>query len=93
MGKRRPWILFAQIGMALSLVAMIFMGDISENISLLGWMFFLHNCFASLQDVSCDALAVDVLLPEEQGKVNGACGAQNYWYRNRSSSNGDFIGF
>ena len=72
MGKRRPWILFAQIGMAFSLVAMIFMGDISENISLLGWMFFLHNCFASLQDVSCDALAVDVLLPEEQGKVNGA---------------------
>ena len=72
MGKRRPWILIAQIGMALSLVAMIFMGDISENISLLGWMFFLHNCFASLQDVSCDALAVDVLLPEEQGKVNGA---------------------
>ena len=72
MGKRRPWILFAQIGMALSLVAMIFMGDISGNISLLGWMFFLHNCFASLQDVSCDALAVDVLLPEEQGKVNGA---------------------
>ena len=72
MGKRRPWILFAQIGMALSLVAMIFMGDISEDISLLGWMFFLHNCFASLQDVSCDALAVDVLLPEEQGKVNGA---------------------
>ena len=72
MGKRRPWILFAQIGMALSLVAMIFMGDISENIGLLGWMFFLHNCFASLQDVSCDALAVDVLLPEEQGKVNGA---------------------
>ena len=72
MGKRRPWILFAQIGMALSLVAMIFMGDISENISLLGWMFFFHNCFASLQDVSCDALAVDVLLPEEQGKVNGA---------------------
>ena len=72
MGKRRPWILIAQIGMALSLVAMIFMGDISENIGLLGWMFFLHNCFASLQDVSCDALAVDVLLPEEQGKVNGA---------------------
>ena len=72
MGKRRPWILFAHIGMALSLVAMIFMGDISENISLLGWMFFLHNCFASLQDVSCDALAVDILLPKEQGKVNGA---------------------
>ena len=72
MGRRRPWVLFAQLGMALTLIAMIFMGDISGNITLLGWMFFLHNCFASLQDVSCDALAVDVLLPEEQGKVNGA---------------------
>jgi len=72
MGRRRPWILFAQSGMALTLIAMIFMGDISGNIGLLGWMFFLHNCFASLQDVSCDALAVDVLLPKEQGKVNGA---------------------
>mgnify|MGYP001997904508 FL=1 len=72
MGRRRPWVLFAQLGMALTLIAMIFMGDISGNITLLGWMFFLHNCFASLQDVSCDALAVDVLLPHEQGKVNGA---------------------
>ena len=72
MGRRRPWILFAQFGMALTLIAMVWMGDLSSNISLLGWMFFFHNCFASLQDVSCDALAVDILLPEEQGKVNGA---------------------
>ena len=71
MGRRRPWILVAQFGMAASLIAMAMMGDISANISLLGWMFFLHNCFASLQDVSSDALAVDILLPEEQGKVNG----------------------
>ena len=33
---------------------------------------FFHNCFAPSQDVSCDALAVDILLPNEQGKVNGA---------------------
>ncbi len=72
MGRRRPWILFAQSGMALTLIAMLWMGDLSANIGLLGWMFFFHNCFASLQDVSCDALAVDILLPEEQGKVNGA---------------------
>ena len=72
MGRRRPWILFAQLGMIITLIMMSTMGDISENIILLGWMFFFHNCFASLQDVSCDALAVDILLPEEQGKVNGA---------------------
>ncbi len=72
MGRRRPWILFAQFGMTITLIAMIWMGDLLSNVSLLGWMFFFHNCFASLQDVSCDALAVDILLPEEQGKVNGA---------------------
>lgn len=72
MGRRRPWILFAQLGMIITLIMMASMRDISENIIVLGWMFFFHNCFASLQDVSCDALAVDILLPEEQGKVNGA---------------------
>ena len=72
MGKRRPWILFAQVGMVATLISMIFMGDITNDIPLLGWMFFLHNCFASLQDVSCDALAVDILLPKEQGKINSA---------------------
>ena len=72
MGKRRPWIIFAQCGMIITLILMSAMGDLTENIILLGWMFFLHNCFASLQDVSCDALAVDILLPNEQGKVNGA---------------------
>ena len=72
MGRRRPWILFAQLGMIITLIMLASMRDISENIIVLGWMFFFHNCFASLQDVSCDALAVDILLPEEQGKVNGA---------------------
>ena len=72
MGRRRPWILFAQFGMTITLIAMILMGDLLSNLSLLGCMFFFHNCFASLQDVSCDALAVDILLPEEQGKVNGS---------------------
>ena len=71
MGKRRPWIIFSQIGMTVSLGLMIFAGDITNNISLLGKLFFLHNLFASLQDVSCDALAIDILEPNEQGKVNG----------------------
>jgi len=72
MGKRRPWIIFAQFGMLLTLLVMCLIGDLLNNLSLLGWMFFLHNCFASLQDVSCDALAVDILEPEEQGTVNGS---------------------
>lgn len=71
MGRRRPWIIIAQLMMAVSLLTLIMMGDITENIVLLGWMFFLHNCFASMQDVATDALAIDILPIHEQGRVNG----------------------
>lgn len=71
MGRRRPWIIGAQMMMAVTLLSLIAMGDITRNIELLGWMFFLHNCFASLQDVATDALAIDILPAHEQGRVNG----------------------
>ena len=71
MGRRPPWILFAQLMMAITLITMATSGDLINNLTYLSWMFFLHNCFASLQDVCTDALAVDILLPEERGKVNG----------------------
>ena len=34
-------------------------------------MLFIHNLFSSLQDVSVDALAVDILEPDEVATVNG----------------------
>ena len=71
MGRRRFWIIAAEFLMAVSLIGILLLGDLTENLRLLGWMFFIHNCFASLQDVSTDALAVDVLPPPEQGRTNG----------------------
>ena len=71
MGRRRPWIILAEFLMAVSLLGLLTMGDLTDNLRLLGWMFFIHNCFASLQDVSTDALALDVLPPGEQGRANG----------------------
>jgi MFS transporter, PAT family, beta-lactamase induction signal transducer AmpG len=72
MGRRRPWIIGAQCMMAVTLVAMLSAGDlVKANIVALGWWFFIHNCFASLQDVATDALAIDVLPTDEHGKVNG----------------------
>ena len=71
MGRRRPWIIFAEIMMALTLIALSLKGDILNDLNYLAWMFFLHNCFASLQDVCTDALAVDILHPDERGQVNG----------------------
>ena len=72
MGRRRAWIIGAECMMASSLLGILAMGEGAANdITLLYWMFFIHNCFASLQDVATDALAVDVLPPNEQGKMNG----------------------
>ena len=85
MGRRRPWIIGAELMMAVTLLGILWLGDFAEHLGsgpdgvrvtsrfvyLLGCMFFVHNCFASLQDVCTDALAIDVLPPSEQGRVNG----------------------
>jgi len=73
MGLRRPWIAIAQTGMAATLFGAWFTGNLGESttITYLAWVFFAHNCFASLQDVATDALAVDLLEDKERGRVNG----------------------
>ena len=70
-GLRRPWILFAQTGMIVTLGALLFVSDLNESIELVTLILFVHNLFSSLQDVSVDALAVDVLQPDEVAKANG----------------------
>jgi PAT family beta-lactamase induction signal transducer AmpG len=73
LGLRRPWIAIAQLFMALTLIAAATSGSMASDATLtyLAWVFFVHNCFASLQDVATDALAVDLLQPNERGRVNG----------------------
>jgi PAT family beta-lactamase induction signal transducer AmpG len=77
MGRRRPWVLGAQLGIGLTLMSIILRGDIASDVQLLAWMVFVNNCFVSLQDVATDALAVDVLDPGERGRVNGLMWASN----------------
>lgn len=73
LGIRRPWIIIAQSGMALTLFGVWAIGDLGAESTLMtiAWVFFAHNCFASLQDVATDALAVDLLDDRERGRVNG----------------------
>ena len=70
MGKRRPWILIAQSGMIVVLSSMLLIPNMSSNVTVVGVMFLVYNVFTALQDVSTDALAVDVLEPHEFEKVN-----------------------
>ncbi len=71
LGRRRPWILLAQLMMAATVISMIAIPDLTAGLTALSWMIFLHNVFNALQDVSVDALAVDLLSEEERGRVNG----------------------
>ena len=73
LGVRRPWIIIAQICMALTLLGAITSGRLesSQTVSYFAWVFFIHNCFASLQDVATDALAIDLLEDNERGRLNG----------------------
>ena len=68
MGRRRPWILFAQTAMATTLAVMIFVPDLADNVRVVVWLVCLTNVFASLQDVAVDALAVDLLPASERGR-------------------------
>lgn len=70
MGRRRPWILIAEIGMILTLSLILFVPNPSQNFSTIAAIFLVYNIFTSLQDVSTDALAVDVLKVHEFEKVN-----------------------
>jgi PAT family beta-lactamase induction signal transducer AmpG len=71
LGRRRPWILLAQLMMALTVIAMIAIPDLASALTTLSAMIFIHNVFNALQDVSVDALAVELLSDEERGRANG----------------------
>ena len=73
LGIRRPWIAFAQFGMAATLLLVWLAGGVEDQstIMFLAWVLFIHNCFAALQDVATDALAVDLLEDHERGKLMG----------------------
>jgi PAT family beta-lactamase induction signal transducer AmpG len=76
LGRRRPWILFAQLMMAATIITMIAIRitvDIDARVDDRD-----HTIFNSLQDVAVDALAIDLLQDDERGRANGAMYASKY---------------
>ena len=71
MGRRRPWIIFAQLCMMTMFLLMVSIPDLTADVKLLFALVFITNVFASMQDVSVDALAVEILEEKERGLVNG----------------------
>jgi PAT family beta-lactamase induction signal transducer AmpG len=70
MGRRRPWILGAQLGLSLSLLSLMLIEDPAGQIGLLMLIGILVNTFAATQDVAVDGMAIDVTPVNEQGRLN-----------------------
>jgi MFS transporter, PAT family, beta-lactamase induction signal transducer AmpG len=77
LGRRRPFILLAEVGMALSLLAMAFANPMADR-SLFLVLLFLHNLLAAAQDVGTDALAIDLLAENERSRANGIMSAGKF---------------
>jgi PAT family beta-lactamase induction signal transducer AmpG len=70
MGKRRPWVLGAQLGLSLSLLALMLIDNPAEQIGLLMLIGVLINSFAATQDVAVDGMSIDLTPVREQGRLN-----------------------
>ena len=71
MGRRRPWVLGAQLGMTLSFFSLTLVDNPPEQVGLLMMLGLFINVFAATQDVAVDGMAIDVTPVNEQGRLNG----------------------
>jgi PAT family beta-lactamase induction signal transducer AmpG len=72
MGRRRPWVIGAQLGLSLSLLALILVENPAEQIGLLMVIGVLINSFAATQDVAVDGMSIDLTPVREQGRLNAS---------------------
>ena len=70
MGRRRPWVIGAQLGLSLSLLALMLVERPAEQVGLLMLIGVLINSFAATQDVAVDGMSIDLTPLREQGRLN-----------------------
>jgi PAT family beta-lactamase induction signal transducer AmpG len=71
MGRRRPWVLFGQLGLMASFIAMAFVPDPLNNLSLFMAAGFAVGFFGAFQDVATDGMAIDIVPIHQQARANG----------------------
>jgi len=70
MGARRPWVIGAQFGMVVSLLALMWLDDPVAQFGLLTAIGFMINAFTATQDVAVDGMSIDLVPLEEEGRLN-----------------------
>src|SRR6188768_3666015 len=71
MGRRRPWVIFGQLGLMASFIAMAFVPDPLNNLDLFMAAGFAVGFFGAFQDVATDGMAIDIVPISQQARANG----------------------
>ena len=71
MGRRRPWVLFGQLGLMASFIGMSLVHDPLNHISVLMIAGFWVSFFGAFQDVATDGMTIDIVPVNEQARANG----------------------
>ncbi len=74
MGRKRPWVIFAQIGLAASLIILAYIPEPLTNLNALMGGTFLVSMFGAIQDGATDGMAVGIVPVSEQARTNAFMG-------------------
>ena len=71
MGRKRPWVIFGQLGLILSFLAIGLVPDPLNNLQGLMIAGFFISFFGAFQDVATDGMAIETVPENEQARANG----------------------
>lgn len=71
MGRRRPWIIFGQLGLLVAFIGLALVPQPLTHFSLLMAAGFCVSLFSAFQDVAVDGMAIDTVPVNQQARANG----------------------
>lgn len=71
MGRRRPWVIFGQLGLLFAFIGLAMVPEPLTHLKLLMAAGFCVSLFSTFQDVAVDGMAIDVVPLHQQARVNG----------------------
>lgn len=71
MGRRRPWIIFGQLGLLFAFIGLALVPQPLTHFSLLMAAGFCVSLFSAFQDVAVDGMAIDIVPVHQQARANG----------------------